>query len=159
VLFHHQFMAMLCGEDSDYTAPMMGDALSSGATADPSFWPVHPNVDRAYQWRRLRGMTGEDLWPYGAVESAEFYWGGGEGRSCWGHMPDNTMIWNNLGFLHDPVPLGEYYTVKDLWLMNDPDTGHLPYAYPNFEWKACEAEGYPIDLKWKGIINDDDGQI
>jgi hypothetical protein len=151
-----KFMALACGLVPGYEAPFMGDAMNSGATADPSFWPVHPNVDRLFQWRRMKGMTGSESWPYGETSSSDFYWGAGDAEVCWGHQPDNTMICKNLGFINDERATDTYYTVKDLWEMNDPDMGHLPYAYPDFLWENCADEGYPADLMWEGTIADDD---
>jgi hypothetical protein len=66
------------------------------------------------------------------------------------------MIWKDLGFINDENAAGTYYTVKDLWELNDPDMGHLPYVYPDYRWENCAAEGYPADLMWEGIISSDD---
>ena len=43
-----------------------------------------------------------------------FYWGGGHGagRGCWGHQPDNTMIWKAL-FVSDHNS-DHYYTVEGM---------------------------------------------
>ena len=157
-----KFMSLVCGKMENYESPFHGDAMNSGATADPTFWPVHPNVDRLFQWRRLEGMTGTETWPHGDLHGHEFYWGGGgefSVKSCWGHQPANHMIWKDLGFVNDPFATGYYYTVKDLWQLNDPDAGHLPYTYPFFRWDACAAEGYPSDLKWAGTVTDDDAPL
>ena len=59
------FMALFCGEVEGSIAPVLGDAMNSGATADPSFYPTHPNIDRLFQHRLLKGMTGTDYWPNG----------------------------------------------------------------------------------------------
>ena len=45
-------MRLLCN-DYDDMAPQMGDLMNSGAPADPIFWPIHPTVDRLWQWRRI----------------------------------------------------------------------------------------------------------
>mmetsp|Transcript_45776 Transcript_45776/g.90267 ORF Transcript_45776/g.90267 Transcript_45776/m.90267 type:complete len:654 (-) Transcript_45776:686-2647(-) len=154
-----KFMALACGETADYEAPFIGDAMNSGATADPSFWPIHPNVDRLFQWRRMQGFTESDVWPYGAGKSASFYWGAGEATVdldssdsagiCWGHQPESVMVWKDLGFVDDFKAAGTYYTVLELWELNDPDMGHLPYAYPDYLWEHCAEEGYPADLLHK----------
>jgi len=144
-----EFVKLMCGYWPEYAAPHIGDALNSGATADPSFWPVHPNIDRLFQWRKLQGVTGTEHWPDGADFHTGFYWGGGNGETCWGHNPSDVMIWSNL-FLDDRLN-SQPYTVRQLFHFMDPASGNLPYVYDNFVWEHCEAEGYPT-----GFIGDRD---
>ena len=158
--FGKDFLKLVCGHYSEYAAPFLGDAMNSGAPADPSFWPTHPNIDRLFQHRRLKGMTGLDVWPEGSTQSPEFYWGGGSSSDCWGHQPNNTMIWKDI-FLHfgadDDDDLEHKYTVYELWDKMDADKGHNWYVYDHFVWDHCAAEGIPADLTWQGVATDDDG--
>jgi hypothetical protein len=46
---------------------MMGDQLESASPADPSFWPIHPALERIWQWKRIVGFTSE-AWTSSANE-------------------------------------------------------------------------------------------
>lgn len=150
-----EFLKLICGRYPEYAAPFLGDAMNSGATADPSFYPTHPNVDRLFQHRRLFGMTGEDTWPYSNGSKPWFYWGGGNSTFCWGHQPQSTMIWRRI-FVDDQES-DHYYTNTEMWEKMDPDKNFNRYVYDNFKWDHCAKENYPPDLVFDGTIVDDDG--
>ena len=154
--FGRDIMKLLCGRYPEYAAPFLGDSMNSGATADPSFWPTHPNVDRLFQNRRMSGITNTDTWPNGLPESSDFYWGSGTSEACWGHQPSDTMIWNDV-FLNDgSEDTSHKYTVKELWENMNPNIGRNWYVYDDFLWSHCAEEGYPIDLHYVGEVVDDD---
>lgn len=151
-----EVLALMCGNFKEYSHPWLGDAMNSGATADPSFWVIHPNVDRLFQHRRMLGFTGLDVWPHGNKTDSTFYWGvGASSASCWGHQPNDTMIWNDL-FVDDSNINSKYYTISELFEKMDAHAGKNTYVYDNFQWEHCTSEGIPADLKWTGEIGDDD---
>jgi len=53
-----------CG---DMTVQISGDAKDSGGCVDPSFWSIHPHVERLYQFRILKGpgfsSDPSQMWP------------------------------------------------------------------------------------------------
>lgn len=156
VIIARQVLALVCGRLKEYSHPWLGDAMNSGATADPSFWVTHPNVDRLFQHRRMIGFTGLDVWPYGNETDPKFYWGAGKNsKSCWGHQPSDTMIWKDL-FLEDSGRISKYYSLYELFEKMDAHVGKNPYVYDYFQWDHCTSEGIPADLRWIGPIGDDD---
>ena len=34
---------------------LVGDEEQSSSPADPLFWPIHPTIERLYQWKMLNG--------------------------------------------------------------------------------------------------------
>jgi len=149
-----EFAKLVCGQDEKYSVPFLGDAMNSGATADPSFWPTHPNIDRLFQWRRLQGLSSVDTWMESGASSSN-YWGSGSDAECWGHNPDDVMIWRSL-FLGDEDD-DSFYTAKELFTKMDPHLGTLTYVFDRFEWPHCAEEGYPLDLIGNSTSDDDAG--
>jgi len=147
-------LKLFCGQDSEQKDVYLGDSMDSGATADPSFWPTHPNVDRLFQWRVINGISGMDTWLAEDDSENTFYWGAGKADRCWGHYPSDVMVWQNL-FINDEANADHFYTVGELFTRMDPHLGYLPYVYDNFKWSHCADEGYPIDLIGNSTAGDD----
>jgi hypothetical protein len=108
--------------------------MNSGAPADPIFWPIHPTVDRLWQWRRINGMTNE-TWPPASVNYVH-------GGDCAGHSADDITVFKNLFDSDD-----RFYTNQELYDLMDPrkeETTDSVFAH--FRWGHCQDVGYPVDL-------------
>lgn len=130
------FMRLLCNDFND-TAPQIGDLMNSGAPADPIFWPIHPTVERLWQWRRINGMSNHS-WP----PSTQNYVHGNDG-GCAGHDKSDVTVFKNLFDQDD-----SFYTNGQLYDLMDPnleDTGSNA-VFADFRWGHCQDLGYPIDL-------------
>lgn len=139
-----EILELMCDAYSD-THSMTGDLGSSGAPLDPLFWPTHPTVERLWHWRRLNGFDDES-WPDDAKHTYfhDVYDKNGTasaGGECYGHGPNDVMIWRNL-FDQDDT----YYTNLELYDNLSPASSTLPYVYDNFRWSHCAEEGYSEDL-------------
>ena len=40
-----------------------GDHLESGSPMDPSFWPIHPTMERLWLFKKLAGGFTDEAWP------------------------------------------------------------------------------------------------
>lgn len=133
------FLRLLCN-DFEEMAPQIGDLMNSAAPADPLFWPIHPTVDRLWQWRRINGMTNES-WPSGAADYAR------SDDSCKGHGPDDVTVFKSL-FGEDTGDSAEvsFYTNQELYEGLSPLRESNNAVFADFRWGHCEHLGYPIDL-------------
>ena len=76
----------ICNDDERLN-PLYGESLQSSSPADVSFWPMHPAVDRLFQWKLIRTGFGDKHWgPNGKDKNA----------SCHGHSKHDVLIWKNL---------------------------------------------------------------
>lgn len=140
------FMRLLCN-DYDDMAPQMGDLMNSGAPADPIFWPIHPTVDRLWQWRRINGMTNE-TWP----PASQNYVHGGD---CKGHSADDITVFKNLFDSDD-----RFYTNQELYDLMDPrEEGTMDAVFAHFRWGHCQDIGYPVDLLPSNFVAKDTGKF
>eukprot|EP00622_Pseudochattonella_farcimen_P003177 FR738293.1.p1 GENE.FR738293.1~~FR738293.1.p1 ORF type:complete len:192 (+),score=12.81 FR738293.1:73-576(+) len=103
---------------------MIGDQYTSYATNDPSFWPIHPTLERLWHLKRLAGN-----------ETFDHTWEDVSG--CLGHNAHDVQPFQQL--------MGEksqhHYSNKDLYDLLDPRNPDLPYLYENFEWSHCDEKG------------------
>ena len=115
-----------------------GDQLEAGSPQDPSFWPIHPTIERLWTWKKILtannasgGFTSEE-WP--TLGSAQV-------QNCTGHAR------------HDTVPFeirldlsGSFrtYTNLELYDIANPTSSSLPFIYDKFEWPHCEEAGFDL---------------
>lgn len=57
------FASFICGESGDASRVFSGDHVESASAADPSFWPMHPFLDRALQMKLMAGGFATTDWP------------------------------------------------------------------------------------------------
>jgi hypothetical protein len=60
-----------------------GDQIGSSSPADISFWPIHPTIDRLYQYKKLIGKLEDESWP---TDFYTLY-----GSRCTGHKEDDNV--------------------------------------------------------------------
>ncbi len=126
----------------------IGDQLSAESPFDPSFWVIHPTIERLWMWKKLQTAPGDE----DAVAKTKFRsfkdeaWptkGAAQVVGCSGHAA------------HDDVPFVErdsgdkkgkvFYTNQELYDLADPttDTG-LKYMYEDFTWEHCAEAGFAL---------------
>ena len=91
---------------------MIGDQYTSYATNDPSFWPIHPTLERLWHLKRLAGNeTFDDTWE--------------DVSGCLGHNAHDVQPFQQL--------IGEksqhHYSNKDLYDLLDPRNPDLPDVF------------------------------
>jgi len=133
-----------------------GDHLESASPADPSFWVIHPTLDRLLQAKFMAGGFDDETWATDAVNdyvcakaqcyesaygSKDYY-----AECCYGHYEDDQMLdfvsgnrsshtgWTNGRVVKamDPRSSGEY---------------SMPYIYDSFSWNHCSALSSGYDFK------------
>ena len=122
----YEFLDMVCN-----AGILDGDHLESASPADISFWPLHPTVERLYQFKVLSQKFTDTYWNDTAITS----W---SGTDCYGHHSSDTT------FLKSVLEDGKYSTNLDVLTAVNPfnmDT-ELTYIYDNFEWEHCLETGY-----------------
>lgn len=62
---------------------MDGDQLESASPMDPSFWPIHPTIERLYMLKKLRGYFSDESWP--SIGTSSY------GEDCTGHDADDVI--------------------------------------------------------------------
>lgn len=130
------------------TKIFVGDHLESASPADPSFWPMHPTLDRLLHAKLMSGTfssmdwveDGEDV-----CDKAQCYESGTIGyydACCYGHNEDDQL----LDFINADKSAGTGPTNAEILSSGDPTstTYSLPFIYDNFEWSHCDEdfEGY-----------------
>eukprot|EP00638_Chattonella_subsalsa_P009523 CAMPEP_0117752828 /NCGR_PEP_ID=MMETSP0947-20121206/11857_1 /TAXON_ID=44440 /ORGANISM="Chattonella subsalsa, Strain CCMP2191" /LENGTH=591 /DNA_ID=CAMNT_0005571583 /DNA_START=328 /DNA_END=2103 /DNA_ORIENTATION=+ len=115
-----------------------GDQLQASSAFAPEFWPIHPTVERAYQWKKISIPFEEEVWMHGSATWMDDAY---DVEFCSGHRADDKV-------LDDLLPVGLYFgqktaiTNQDYFKIMDPNLDVLPYVYDNFDWNHCEAFGF-----------------
>lgn len=110
---------------------LTGDSLEAGSPADISFWPMHPTIERLWQYKKLGasgGFINEDWISHCETSECPSLW-----KNCSGHGVNDVLKWKNL-FDNDDY----FYTNMDLYTLADPhNRDGLPYIFDNFKWDHC----------------------
>ena len=144
----------ICGGDGSKI--YAGDHLESASPADPSFWPIHPTLERVFQAKLMAGgFTDSDTWPSDPVteyvcnkavcyEEDEQSFGNWD-TCCYGHYENDQML---------DAPNNDRYsyvgpTNKDVHDGTNPQNPQysMKYIYDTFTWSHCIQEGYDFDAR------------
>jgi hypothetical protein len=138
----------ICGGDGSKI--FGGDHLESASPADPSFWPIHPTLERLMQVKYMAGGFTTDEWPTDAMNNYicnkatcydEDMGDFGEWDSCcYGHYQDDQML---------DAPNSNRYSfigptnreIHDGTNPTNPDYSMI-YIYDSFSWEHCVKEDY-----------------
>ena len=131
---------------------------------DPMFWPMHPAVERMYQFAVLTNQVTEFTWrdkdtnvslpdgtsyiQYISMNAAE----------CSGHRGSDVFPFGLLGsdidgfkvktaIRSNPVT-GNNLTNREVLAAFDPRSNSMNYVYDTFKWDHCVPEGYDFDDAW-----------
>ena len=126
--FCNKFLKILC----DSGLGTEGGQLEAGSPMDISFWPIHPTVDRLWQFKVLSNTFTSEEWP-----TTNYYWGTyGVTGDILGHGPNDALP-------YDLAPLlTQGFTHTEFYEFSRPTAPNLPYIYDNFHWAHCEKLGY-----------------
>lgn len=133
----------ICGGEGSLS--FGGDHLESASPADPSFWPIHPTLERLLQVKYMSGGFDTDEWPTDPVndyvcnkgtcydpDEGDF---GTWDSCCYGHYIDDKMY---------DAPNNDKTTVvgptnRQVMMWNDPTKSYYgnTYIYDNFKWDHC----------------------
>ena len=119
---------------------VLGDQLEASSPNDISFWPIHPTVDRLFQWKVIAGTLSDMDWP-----ETDYYWGtyGSNVDNVTGHAADDVLEFDlpQLGLK------AREYTNAQFLNMSSPLSDTMPYVYHHFKFDHCAQLGYPIGNK------------
>jgi hypothetical protein len=122
----------------------VGDHLESASTYDPSFWPMHPTLERLVQFKFMGRMMDSWSWPTEAKNTCDkancvmegvF---GNYDQCCYGHYEGDQMLDFTAGNTNSYVGPTNGQTMLD----TDPtaDTYSMPYIYEHFNWDHCTQD-------------------
>uniref|UniRef100_A0A7S4DBP2 Tyrosinase copper-binding domain-containing protein n=2 Tax=Heterosigma akashiwo TaxID=2829 RepID=A0A7S4DBP2_HETAK len=130
----------------------VGEMYSSSAPTDPTFWVLHPTIERLLGARRLlKGVKPfDETWGYVhdyTVASDNGWvcdWSAVEGYglpecvqgTCPGHNADDVL---EFKFANFP---GRTFTNQELYDFIEPTNIDLPYMYDSYNWDHC---GFGVD--------------
>ena len=133
----------ICTGDGYKIVP--GDHLESASPTDPSFWPIHPTLERLMQAKFMSGGFENNTWHTDPVnenvchhascyesyinDTFAFY-----PECCYGHYQYDQMLNAITGSKY------EYYgPTNDVILTGTNPTGMytMPYLYDDFSWDHC----------------------
>ena len=159
-----------------------GDQLESASPMDPSFWPIHPTMERLWMYKKISRTLYNETWP----ATSYSIW-----DSCYGHRAHDIIPFrfslkttgaaddlgrsdsesdgdavaaralltaeNSTGGVTAVIAgTDEYersYTNHELYELASPANSYMPYIYADFEWEHCHKEGYLFD---DVLVSDDD---
>jgi len=141
-----------------------GDHLESASPADPSFWVIHPTLERLLHFKMMNGGFEADSWVSDQVNdyvcnNANCYDLATNSRSyaescCYGHY-ENDRLYN--GIIGDKTSfVGQ--TNAELRTASNPLSKDysLSYVYDGFTWDHCEEdfEGLGEQMYLDGLERD-----
>lgn len=139
-----------------------GDHLESASPADPSFWPIHPTLERILQVKYMAGGFNSDDWPNDPdndyvcnkvtcydEDIGEFgHWD----MCCYGHYQDDQLL---------DAPNNDKYsyvgaTNREIFEGTNPKNidYNMPYIYDKFTWEHCLLEDLDFDELITDLYND-----
>ncbi|CAM9760402.1 unnamed protein product [Ectocarpus sp. 12 AP-2014] len=141
-----------------------GDHLHAGSSLDPTFWPMHPTIERLFMFSSLTGQLTNFHWPDSelsytntngdtVVETTSDY-----GDKCYGHGGSDVFPFGLLDNVDDALKIktgmqgngetGNTLTNREALAIMDGRFNNLPYVYDNFKWDHCLDSGIDFDAAW-----------
>ena len=146
-----------------------GEQLEAGSPIDVSFWPIHPTMDRLYQYKRLANDFKDTGWrnpdetmPFGIANQTTSYcdqglttmldleYGYANVTQCGGHHADDAALF----FTYSQDDGSGLFTKmrlsnQELFSKMNPNDYRMAYVYDGFSWSHCDEDGYVFPrLSW-----------
>jgi len=115
-----------------------GDNLQASSSYAPEFWPLHGNVERMYQLKRLgpREFAGGDA----ALGWSQPSW---VPSTCRGHYEDDPVLMGEAPLALASGAAAAPTNRELLALLSPLEDRGLPYVYDTVQWGYCAEVGYP----------------
>lgn len=129
-----------------------GDMHASGSSVDPSFWPIHPSVERLYHAKLMVGGFDDSTYPSDddlsnictSYECYNYLTGvyGADSTCCDGHYAYSQLF----DFYNNDRTSGYGPTVMETLNATDPTSSSysMSYVYDSFSWSHCLSDGDPF---------------
>jgi hypothetical protein len=140
----------ICGGEGSLS--FGGDHLESASPADPSFWPIHPTLERVLQAKYMSGGFDTDSWP--VDEDAAYVC---NKATCYSEDDEDFGEWDFCCFGHfqydqmldAPNNDRNSYvgpTNNQMMVNTNPskNTYGMEYIYDSFSWDHCAETGYDM---------------
>jgi hypothetical protein len=122
----------------------VGDHLESASTSDPSFWPMHPTLERLVQMKYIAGTMTNFEWPTDTKDICDHFNCVEDGvkdkhaTCCNGHYEFDGM----LDFINGDVTKQIGPTNRQVLLDTDPTSENyaMPYIYDTFKMDHCSED-------------------
>eukprot|EP00752_Nemacystus_decipiens_P002258 g2139.t1 len=135
----------------------LGEHMHAGSSPDPSFWPMHPTMERLFMFSVLTGQISDWTWPNNdATSTSERL--SNYGDTCVGHGGSDVFPFGLLdtdidGFevktgIKGNPRTGNILTNRDVLAALDASVNMLPYIYDTFKWDHCLEDGVNFDDAW-----------
>jgi len=157
---YNVFRDFIC--DGDGAKIFAGDHTESASPADPSFWPIHPTLERLMQAKFLSGGFPDTTWPSDSVndyvcDKAQCYETDSvtkevtldyDQQCCYGHYEnDQLMDWISPNRYAGTGPTNRE-TVDGIDASSADYS--MSYIYDSFAWDHCEED---FDALLTGMMN------
>ncbi|KAJ8604519.1 hypothetical protein CTAYLR_000938 [Chrysophaeum taylorii] len=116
-----------------------GEHAGADSPWDPSFWPMHPTLDRLYQFKRLIDPDFSTT-PWGIVNRTDRPWVDCKWEpmsSCKGHHAHDLTAYVTTYLDDDGVYKARALTNQEMLDAADPRAYRLDYIYASFRWDHC----------------------
>ena len=122
------------------TKTVLGDAIDAGGVNDPTFWPIHPTVERLYQFKDLVKPMTDKSWPAnGSSVCAQTWKTNCKAHHAYDKVAFLALLRNDEGNYMLSLPTNQEFLHK-----MTPTSGEyaMSYVYENFRWPHCEMDGF-----------------
>ena len=147
-----------------------GEQIESASAIDPSFWPIHPTMERLMHYKRMVQDFTNTYWGTStAMGEGTAYCSQGDvlkmaeeimnksssdermGTKCKGHHADDITMFKSV--VVNPAT-GKYQarvtSNLELFEILNPAEYMASYIYENFEWKHCHGAYEFPQVEWAG---------
>eukprot|EP00752_Nemacystus_decipiens_P008279 g7402.t1 len=148
-----------------------GDHLQAGSSLDPTFWLMHPTMERLFMFSVLTGRTTDLTWHDTDVTYTDsagntvYDMNSRYGDTCHGHGGSDVFPFGLLdtdidGFevktgIRGNLDTGNMLTNREVLEAMDASVNMLPYVYDTFKWNHCLSAGIDFDDAWVTSSADD----
>lgn len=140
-----------------------GDHLESASPADPSFWVIHPTIERLFHAKLMSGGFVTDYWPIHVNESQSTYVCAKNAcynatlqsydyhaDCCYGHYRDDQTMDADVGSRSVYTGATNYATLQAT-NPTSTETYAMPYIYDGFTWDHCVSS---VGLDLVSLVQD-----
>ncbi len=143
----------ICGNNEGMGKLYVGEHYEAASITDPTFWVLHPPLERLLQAKLLSGGFNDESWESDSVDdfvclaspcyhedtdTTDYF-----DDCCYGHYEDDRLYDGLTGTRDAYVGVSN----GDILTASDPRSSDysVDYVYDTFEWRHCEDSGYDID--------------
>lgn len=114
-----------------------GDHLEAASPVEASFWPIHPALERLYQFKDIVKPFKDATWEIRKDQGQRTCLYSTFG--CEGHHSYDLTAWHSVSRNEDGAYVKKMMTNEQVRTAATPRTYSAPYIYQDFEWEHCKA--------------------